>query len=505
MAFLKYAYAQTSEPASGGKWSKVRTASGGPPPNLVEQASEILGEKFDPNNYLLTHATIVCSVDVAPNSDPNIKTGRVLDPNTGRQINRKFSDFRIQPQCDKFINNNNDAWSRPVLMKSYQTFVAGHNFVEHVQKEEESKGRIIDAVCRDLGESVYTDILIATHRRHASLIRDIEAGKLSTLSMGCSVTETICTKCGNVAADETEMCNHIRFEKGNVFYDDRGNQHRIAELCGHETLDPHAGVHFIEASWVATPAFGGAVMRNILKPTGINEEMLRQAARVLAEPPKVWVSGGLTKAATAPKDANYYAPDGPGPILGDPPTNADPGDVLGFDFGDEGGDEGGGEGEEAAKPQPSESNKPLDKLEDDVYKMMLDRVNQKVRDELSGFSTKPSTQEPEHSTGEDIIKQATRAKVYQIGLDAIVKSASSDAHLMDSVARYNERMGIKISRAVYVAALQVGPLTKVGSVEQYAVACHGVLKRTPSLGELKSLMRLGNLLDQQTALNPNTK
>lgn len=500
MAFLKYAYAQTSEPASGRKWSKVRTASGGPPPNLVEQASEILGEKFDPNNYLLTHATIVCSVDVVPNSDPNIKTGRVLDPNTGRQINRKFPDFRIQPQCDKFINNNNDAWSRPVLMRSYQTFVAAHNFVEHVQKEEESKGRIIDAVCRDLGETVYTDILIATNRRHASLIRDIESGKLSTLSMGCSVTETTCTKCGNVAADETEMCNHIRYEKGNFFYDDRGNKHRIAELCGHETLDPNAGVHFIEASWVATPAFGGAVIRNLLQPTGINEETLRQAAKVLSEPPKIWVSGGLSKAAT--KTADYYGPDGPGPILGDPPIEADPGDVLSFDFGDEGGDEGGGD--EAAKPKPSES-KPIDQLEDDVYKMVLDRVNQKVRDELSGFSKKPSTQEPQHSTGEDIIKQAAKAQIYQIGLNAILKSAASDVHLMDSVARYNEHMGVKIPRAVYVAALQAGPLTKFSSAEQYAVACHDVLKRTPSLGELKSLMRLGNLLDQQTALNPNTK
>ena len=45
--------------------------------------------------------------------------------------------------------------------------------------------------------------------------------------------------------------------------DETGTPRRIAELCGHKSL-PNGGVKFVEASWVATPAFPGAVKRNIV-------------------------------------------------------------------------------------------------------------------------------------------------------------------------------------------------------------------------------------------------
>lgn len=144
-----------------------------------------------------------------------------------------------------------DSWDRDVLLKSYRTFIGSHNFVEHVQVEDLSKGRIIDAVARDIGDSVYIDILVATDRKHTDLVKAIESGQMNSMSMGCTVDFTQCTKCGNVAVDETEMCKHIRYEKGNTFFDEKGQQHRVAELCGHKTVDG-GGVTFIEASWVAT-------------------------------------------------------------------------------------------------------------------------------------------------------------------------------------------------------------------------------------------------------------
>jgi len=335
----------------------------------------------------------------------------------------------------------------------------------------------------------------------------------------CSVTETICTKCGNVGADETELCNHVRFEKGNYFYDDKGNKHRVAELCGHPTL-ANGGVNFIEASWVATPAFGGAVARNILTPTGMSPEMLRQAQRVLSEPPPQWLDR-LAKAASKepPSDfseaiqvsqaespaksrtrvSDYYAPDGPGAIIGEP--GSAPEEILGFDFGD---DEGGGE--EEKKPEEKPEAGPLDQLTDAVYQQVLDRVTQKVQDELAGRGEQPSVQEPANSTGEDIIKQAAHKRAYRLGIEAIVKSASGDAHLIDAVARFNSRMGVKVPRALYMAALSLGPLSKHGSIEEWAVNAHSALNRTPSLGETKTLLRLGKLLDQMAAFtNHNHK
>jgi hypothetical protein len=156
---------------------------------LVSQATEILGTKFDPKEYLLSHATIVCSVDT--DSVPNVKLGSVTED--GVKINRKFSNYYIKPESSKFVNNNGDAWTRPVLLKSYRTFIGAQNYLEHVQVEELSKGRIIDAVARDVGESLYVDILVATHRKHTELIADILSGKMNGMSMGCFVPGTLVT------------------------------------------------------------------------------------------------------------------------------------------------------------------------------------------------------------------------------------------------------------------------------------------------------------------------
>ena len=202
MAFLRYARANVVQPSIHGlQWDKVRIASGAKTINasLKKQAEDILGEPFTPDRFLLTHSTIVCSVDAI--SPPNTKTGSVEED--GQTINRKYADYRISGDTDKFINNNLDSWSREVIKKSYQTFIGAHNFVEHIQVEELSKGRIIDAVLRDIGDSLYVDILVATDRKHKDLVKQIESGQMNSMSMRCSVDFTICTKCGHVAADET--------------------------------------------------------------------------------------------------------------------------------------------------------------------------------------------------------------------------------------------------------------------------------------------------------------
>jgi len=237
MALLKYANASVVHPGFGltpeqglNRWGRIRVASrrqgNSLSGNLVDQASNILEQPFDPGKFLLTHATIVASVDVFEPS--GVRLGSVLED--GFRVNRKFGDYRIKPTCDRFINNNLDAWSRPVLIASYPTFIGAHNFIEHIQIAEQSKGRDIDAVARDIGDSVYVDILIATAREHTDLINDIESGRMGTLSMGCTVDGTVCTKCGHWAADETEMCPHIKYGKGNVFFDRNGRKQRVAEM-----------------------------------------------------------------------------------------------------------------------------------------------------------------------------------------------------------------------------------------------------------------------------------
>jgi len=186
----------------------------------------------------------------------------------------QFKDYLIKPEFSKFVSNNGDAWTKTLLAACYKTFIGANNYLEHVQIAELSKGKVIDAVLREIpiaktatGQDLstyYVDILVATDRKHADLVRKIEANELTTLSMGCVIAYSICTKCGRVAKDETEACQHVRYEKNNTFHDDQGVLRRVAELCGHSS-DPES-VKFVDASWVRTPAFTGAVKRNTVNP-----------------------------------------------------------------------------------------------------------------------------------------------------------------------------------------------------------------------------------------------
>jgi hypothetical protein len=513
MAFMKYADARVVTPnVSKTEWRNVRvaskkeaaeTTSSDLSDNLIERASEFLGVKeFDPSKYLLTHCTIIASVDTYTPS--GMKTGSVTVE--GFKVNRKFSNFRIKTKSESYINNNKDAWDRPVLLKAYRTFIGGHNFVEHVQVEELSKGRIIDAVARDIGDSIYVDILIATDRKHKDLVKSIESGKMGTLSMGCTVDGTICTKCGHWAADETEMCPHIKYAKGNTFFDDDGKQNQIAELCGHDSIGDTGGVQFIEASWVETPAFTGAVMRNVLE---FDAATAKKAKKVLAMPPPEWSADAKMKAASFSEPVfdvilpkKFATPARQSVIVG---ANTD--DMFLAGWMDEGGEEGGGEEAPAADPAsppvvPSAPTKaPFQDVEDDAYNQIKDRIRDRFKKDLA-----PAAPTTPVSTNETLNKQAAFArKAYVAGLNDIVHTASSDVSLIDRVAAFNRQVGINISVDLYRASLKVGSTDQYGDPNLFARACRQALGRNPNMGETKTLIRLGKLICQRNALAGNVK
>lgn len=469
MAFMKYADARVVHPSvTKTEWLNIRTAgktfrstnriatnlSG----NLVERAADMFKKPFNPNDYMLTHSTIVASVDTY--SPTGIKTGSITED--GQRVNRKYSNFRVKSECDSCINNNLDAWDRGVLVKAYPTFIGGHSFVEHVQVEELSKGRIIDAVARDVGNSVYIDILVANETKHRDLIAAIKSGKMSTLSMGCTTDATQCTKCGHVAADETELCSHVKYQKGNTFFDEQGRKHRVAELCGHASIDPHGGVQFIEASWVETPAFTGAVLRNVLD---FNAATARQAKKVLATPPTEWSSDSYLKAAKQTVVAEGWDDE--------PPA----------------GDDGGGD-EPPAAPAPAAPKAPFQDVEDGVYNDIVKRVRTRLEKDLAP-SQQPASDVPV-STNETINKQARMKHLAALG--ALVRTARSDADLVDRVAAYNRSVGVEVSVGLYRAALAVGATTTYTNKNQFRVACGRALGRAASDQEFGVLLRLGTLL-----------
>ena len=491
MAFLKNANAMVVHPrVSGRGWDRKRrvATTGASDRNLTDQAREILGGALDPDQYLFTHCTIVASVDTE--SPPDVKVGKVKEGS--RVVDRRYADYFITPQSAQFVNNNGDSWSRKVLLASYPSFIGAQNFQEHVQLEEKSKGRIIDAVARDIGDSVYVDILVATNRKHASLVQDIESGRMSTLSMGCTTDFTICSQCGHFAVDETELCDHIRHAKLNTFLDDQGQKRVIAELCGHidytQSPDAPGGVKFIEASWVGVPAFPGAVMRNIMNApegTGKTDNELRA---LFASPPQSWSDSAMSKAASLHTAM----------------------------FGEE--EEGD------AAPEAEEPAVPFKELEDQLYDLVKGKVKTRIEKELRGKNTEefiPSSTGPNDSvikSGKALLRSpavSPRTEVtsdrqaslrtaqarHKSAMNLLVRVASSDIALVEGIASTNGAYGIRVAREVYRAALQAGSIHKYPSPSEFRTACRKAAGRELSLAELRVVVRVGTLLSRWESVN----
>ena len=316
MGFLRYANAAVVKPVvSLDAWGHLLQGSVGHKETGQKFANTLRIEEYDPNKYMLTHCTIIASVDTENSPAP---LGQHLE--NGFQVNRKYSDWLITPNTSKYLNNNFDAWERKLLLSAYKTFIGGENYCfvpgteivmadgthkridevsigdvvlthkgrgrkvlrtflhaidedivalqfdslpntykctvnhpflsdtwvpadalcvgatvfgagtavahtvqtkakeqytglvhnieveednsyvlangvathncEHIQVPELSKGKIIDAAARDIGDSVYIDILVATEKKHRALIAAIQQNRLTTLSMGCFLPET---------------------------------------------------------------------------------------------------------------------------------------------------------------------------------------------------------------------------------------------------------------------------------------------------------------------------
>lgn len=178
MAMLKFGHAAVvNKVVCPGKWVDNVVPKG-----RIVVAKNVVAQ-FDPSKWLLSHVTIMASVDVdrAIPSDPK-------------------SNYLIKPEYSIFVNNNGDSWERNLLKTASKSFLGADNFVEHVQIPELSKGKIIDVALREVPfakaqdgsdlTSLYVDILIATNKKHTDLVEKIKSGEYSAVSMGCFLAGT---------------------------------------------------------------------------------------------------------------------------------------------------------------------------------------------------------------------------------------------------------------------------------------------------------------------------
>jgi hypothetical protein len=484
MAFSKYANAAVVKPAiTMDAWDTVRANAMqlGPAFGARKSSGAVL-QKFHPDQYLLSHCTIIASVDTEEPSD--VKLGaQMVD---GFQINRKYGDYLITPETSPWINNNFDSWERKLLLATYPTFTGGENYVEHLQIPELSKGKILDAAARDIGDSIYVDILVATSRKHRPLIEAVESGELQTLSMGARVAFTICSKCGNVAADETELCQHIKYQKGNNFTDELGKVRKIAEICGHVTAEP-GSVEFVEASWVANPAFTGAVLRNILAPDQI-KALGSRAQVAFSRLPGVVDNDSMRRVAS-----------------------------LAFDLGDQGQDQ--------EEPVPKPQKDLLEEAVGDVADYLREQALKKVREEMGGGEVPEA--DLQENLNETLVKEATsspqwcaisKAVVTKLGSGPLTRrilfgfllyrrggwkcvQAAKKLKGVDFLAMsrfIDSFQGVpKIAgeSRLYRAVVAVGGYAPYEDEKSYLAACRRVLGRELMRSEQDTLLAKGRLYD----------
>lgn len=360
---------------------------GAVPKDHVHRIAKTVLRKCDPKQFLLSHATIVASVDTyAPK---NVKLGRQM--NSGVQIDVRWPNFKVRPECHDIINNNGDAWERSLLLSTYRTFIGAQNYLEHIQLPELSKGFIVDAIARDLGKTAYIDILVATDRKHKQLVSDIQSGKIDSMSMGCISLFTTCSRCGNVAADDSQLCPCISYMGKHAKYvDEEGQEQVVCELIGHVSV-PNSN-QFIEASWVGNPAFRGAVRRSILNPDANKlASQIGEAELVAMMRAQAPVPAGIGKAASVRvaqgEEQQAPAEDAPSEQGGQDEQGSGQFDIDSALAQNGGGDDASGQGQSGQSgggdAAPKGDSGKIDSMLETVQEQILQMLVEKLGDRLA--------------------------------------------------------------------------------------------------------------------------
>lgn len=498
MATRRYAKSLVTEPnVPFERWMDELRGQheGAVPKDHVHRIAKTVLRKCNPKQFLLSHATIVASVDTyAPK---RAKTGRQM--NRGCQIEVRWPEFRIKPECLDIVNNNGDAWERSLLLSSYRTFIGAPNYLEHIQLPELSKGFIVDAIARDLGKTCYIDILVATDRKHTKLVNDIMSGQIAAMSMGCISLFTTCTKCGNVAADDSQLCPCVQYDgKRSAFSDpDDGFDTIVAEIIGHVSV-PNSN-QFIEASWVRQPAFVGAQRRNFLNADApAVAAKLQESNQVYEVRQLIPEMEGIKKAARL-----NFAAEGDEEAPADDKAPTDDEDTAPSDLdagGDAGSDEGGGDEAEAKDEggdKPASPKAKLDQFIDQAQEMLLEMLVKGLGEKLqpkpedvgsvappSGMSVSKNDNlvrssefdrrlQERFGQNPSLVRWASRAWriVHVGGVDAIRKSGMKPKDLIILSWIEDRLKGREYSPALYKLAMKVGPISSFPSETSYLAAC----------------------------------
>lgn len=209
-----------------------------------------------------------------------------------------FDEYKITPSTAEFVNNNGNSWDTELLKKIYKTFIGCHNYKNHVQDPKLSRGIVLDAVPRKVQLNnkewnIYVDILVATSKtEYPDWCKAIENGTIKYGSVGLSCSTLRCSRCGHIADNPSEFCEHMRFQRGQYFIDPlTGDRLRQANMVWNAAdKNGNRVCNFTEWSYLDNnPAYVGAALAYVISVPNNTNVTFECDARILKKQAfKIW-------------------------------------------------------------------------------------------------------------------------------------------------------------------------------------------------------------------------
>jgi len=151
----------------------------------------------------------------------------------------------------------------------YQTFIGRGNFKDHASDNvNNAVGINLDCIANHHGRFI-ENLLAVDANKDPDLVRAIDKKYIDSVSMGSRVGYSICSICGNLATNESQYCDDIKYHKARKIYHE--GEHR-------DVYEDNREVNFVELSWVTVPADRAA---RLISKVANNENDLVEATAIL--------------------------------------------------------------------------------------------------------------------------------------------------------------------------------------------------------------------------------
>lgn len=189
------------------------------------------------------------------------------------EFDPEFLYVRVRACSANVPNNNGDLFTVEELKRTYKTFIGQRVFKNHKSDDvSNSRGQIMDAIWieneKDPEHPWVECLLKVDRKKDPNLVRGIEKGYISDVSMGCRVQYSVCSCCGNKAYTEDDYCECVKSYKGRDICP--AHKGKKQNMSVHEE---NYGVEFFELSFVTDGADKEAVVKEIVASDAFSKEL----------------------------------------------------------------------------------------------------------------------------------------------------------------------------------------------------------------------------------------